>query len=67
MQVPKFGEWDVNDPRTAEGFTMIFNRARDEKKSNGSESRNSASHRDSGKNGKQSDKGSLKKKWFCCG
>ncbi|KAJ0105699.1 hypothetical protein Patl1_18215 [Pistacia atlantica] len=30
--LPKFGEWDVNNPATAEGFTVIFNRARDEKK-----------------------------------
>ncbi|CAN6804560.1 unnamed protein product [Brassica oleracea] len=24
--VPKFGEWDVNDPSSAEGFTVIFNK-----------------------------------------
>ena len=30
--LPKFGEWDVNNPATAEGFTVIFNKARDEKK-----------------------------------
>lgn len=30
--MPKFGEWDVNDPASAEGFTVIFNKARDEKK-----------------------------------
>ncbi|RRT54756.1 hypothetical protein B296_00048943 [Ensete ventricosum] len=28
---PKFGEWDVNNPASAEGFTVIFNKARDEK------------------------------------
>ncbi|GMH24370.1 hypothetical protein Nepgr_026213 [Nepenthes gracilis] len=33
--LPKFGEWDVNDPATAEGFTAIFNQARDEKKTGG--------------------------------
>ncbi|KAK6934618.1 RIN4, pathogenic type III effector avirulence factor Avr cleavage site [Dillenia turbinata] len=33
--LPKFGEWDVNDPTSAEGFTMIFNKARDEKKTGG--------------------------------
>ncbi|KAI9178580.1 hypothetical protein LWI28_028172 [Acer negundo] len=32
--LPKFGEWDVNDPASAEGFTVIFTKARDEKKSN---------------------------------
>ncbi|KAK7291497.1 hypothetical protein RIF29_06690 [Crotalaria pallida] len=36
--LPKFGEWDVNDPASAEGFTVIFNKARDEKKKGGSES-----------------------------
>jgi len=30
--LPKFGEWDVNDPSSAEGFTVIFNKARDDKK-----------------------------------
>ena len=30
--LPKFGEWDVNDPASAEGFTVIFNKARNEKK-----------------------------------
>nr|XP_019701375.1 uncharacterized protein LOC105060536 isoform X2 [Elaeis guineensis] len=34
--LPKFGEWDVNDPASAEGFTVIFNKARDEKKTGGS-------------------------------
>ncbi|KAK6947098.1 RIN4, pathogenic type III effector avirulence factor Avr cleavage site [Dillenia turbinata] len=33
--LPKFGEWDVNDPTSAEGYTMIFNKARDEKKTGG--------------------------------
>ncbi|KAK4354201.1 hypothetical protein RND71_026395 [Anisodus tanguticus] len=27
----KFGEWDVNDPASADGFTVIFAKARDEK------------------------------------
>ncbi|KAF7819483.1 RPM1-interacting protein 4-like [Senna tora] len=30
--LPKFGEWDVNNPASAEGFTVIFSKARDEKK-----------------------------------
>uniref|UniRef100_A0A7N2KZW4 RIN4 pathogenic type III effector avirulence factor Avr cleavage site domain-containing protein n=1 Tax=Quercus lobata TaxID=97700 RepID=A0A7N2KZW4_QUELO len=33
--LPKFGEWDVNNPASAEGFTVIFSKARDAKKSNG--------------------------------
>ncbi|KAK2967302.1 hypothetical protein RJ640_004868 [Escallonia rubra] len=33
--LPKFGEWDVNDPASADGFTVIFNKARDERKTGG--------------------------------
>ncbi|GAB4848038.1 hypothetical protein Ancab_002698 [Ancistrocladus abbreviatus] len=32
--LPKFGEWDVNNPASAEGFTVIFNKVRDQKKTN---------------------------------
>ncbi|KAG9158952.1 hypothetical protein Leryth_013322 [Lithospermum erythrorhizon] len=34
--LPKFGEWDVNNPASADGFTVIFAKARDEKKATGS-------------------------------
>nr|ACG31290.1 nitrate-induced NOI protein [Zea mays] len=30
--LPKFGEWDVKNPATSEGFTVIFQKARDDKK-----------------------------------
>lgn len=33
--LPKFGDWDVNDPSSGDGFTVIFNKARDEKKTGG--------------------------------
>ncbi|KAK0589126.1 hypothetical protein LWI29_010033 [Acer saccharum] len=33
--LPKFCEWDVNDTSSAEGFTVIFNKARNEKKTGG--------------------------------
>lgn len=33
--LPKFGEWDVNDPSSAESYTVIFNKARDDKKTGG--------------------------------
>lgn len=29
--VPKFGDWDVNNPASADGFTHIFNKVREEK------------------------------------
>ncbi|KAL0363199.1 UNVERIFIED_CONTAM: RPM1-interacting protein 4 [Sesamum calycinum] len=31
VSVPRFGQWDENDPRSAEGFTVIFNRVKEEK------------------------------------
>lgn len=43
--LPKFGEWDVNDPASAEGFTVIFNKARDEKKTGGGGSQRITSQR----------------------
>ena len=33
--MPKFSEWDVNNPASAEGFTVIFSKARDEKRTSG--------------------------------
>ncbi|CAN6269326.1 unnamed protein product [Urochloa humidicola] len=30
--LPKFGEWDVKNPASSEGFTVIFQKARDGKK-----------------------------------
>ncbi|XP_022714617.1 RPM1-interacting protein 4-like [Durio zibethinus] len=29
--IPKFGEWDENDPTSGEGFTVIFNKVKQEK------------------------------------
>ena len=33
--LPKFGEWDVNDPASADGFTVIFSKAKDDKRASG--------------------------------
>ncbi|KAH7294294.1 hypothetical protein KP509_28G064600 [Ceratopteris richardii] len=33
--LPKFGAWDEQDPSAGEGFTVIFNQARDERKTGG--------------------------------
>lgn len=30
--VPKFGEWDANDSSTANGYTVIFNKIKEEKR-----------------------------------
>ena len=29
--VPKFGEWDENNPASADGYTHIFNKVREER------------------------------------
>ncbi|CAN0861304.1 Protein NOI4 [Linum grandiflorum] len=59
--LPKFGEWDVNDPTTAEGFTVIFTKARDEKKNGPSTGSGAANdkRRDDQKAGKST------KRWLC--
>ncbi|CDY66246.1 BnaA03g57910D [Brassica napus] len=63
--LPKFGEWDVNDPSSAEGFTVIFNKARNEKKGGGvSDSPRKDEHAGFNKNGHVL--GKPTKKWFCC-
>ncbi|XP_054804889.1 protein NOI4-like [Prosopis cineraria] len=67
--LPKFGEWDVNDPASAEGFTVIFNKARDEKKTGGASGRHSSQRRVDSHNDKkkQSPNSNSKKRWFCFG
>ncbi|CAJ2633731.1 protein NOI4-like [Trifolium pratense] len=62
--LPKFGEWDVNDPASAEGYTVIFNKARDEKKTGGkpdSPAKKNPQNRPPLENGKPPGKS-----WFCC-
>ncbi|KAF9596313.1 hypothetical protein IFM89_008839 [Coptis chinensis] len=65
--LPKFGEWDVNNPASAEGFTVIFNKARDDKKTN--TSTNVVTPRRTNDNYKQNEevRHPTKRKWFCCG
>ncbi|XP_074585021.1 protein NOI4-like [Curcuma longa] len=66
--LPKFGEWDVNNPASAESFTVIFNKARDEKKTG---SNSGAATTPSRNEGLQPDvtyqQPSKTRKWFCCG
>ncbi|KAI3828370.1 hypothetical protein L1987_02471 [Smallanthus sonchifolius] len=63
--LPKFGDWDVNDPASAEGFTVIFNKARDEKKTGGKA--DSPSNADPGlKHAAAPVKKPPAKKWCCC-
>ncbi|KFK32398.1 hypothetical protein AALP_AA6G236300 [Arabis alpina] len=64
--LPKFGEWDVNDPASAEGFTVIFNKARNEKKGGGTS--DSPAKDEPGYNHKHREVlgKPQPKKWFCC-
>ncbi|CAN0924554.1 Protein NOI4 [Linum grandiflorum] len=66
--LPKFGEWDVNNPASAEGFTVIFSKARDEKKAGATTGGpGAASQRNNkGPSKDQDDQNSPSKKWFCC-
>lgn len=63
--MPKFGEWDVNDPASAEGFTVIFNKARDEKKTGGKPESPSKTEAPA-KHGTVDPMKPQAKKWFCC-
>ncbi|KAF2946728.1 protein NOI4 [Oryza sativa Japonica Group] len=74
--IPKFGAWDVNNPASADGFTVIFSKARDEKKGpvNVDASTRSNSDMKDSNNNKATEKinpyhrrtNSASKKWFCC-
>ncbi|CAA0837049.1 RPM1-interacting protein 4 (RIN4) family protein [Striga hermonthica] len=66
LPLPKFGEWDVNDPASAEGFTVIFNKARNEKKTgikpDSSPPKGESTYRPPSTLGGKPHS----KKWFCC-
>ncbi|KAL0331911.1 UNVERIFIED_CONTAM: protein NOI4 [Sesamum calycinum] len=65
--LPKFGEWDVNNPASADGFTVIFAKARDEKKANGTTAAAASQPSfDSMPQHHPSHENSRKKKWLCC-
>ncbi|KAM0970278.1 hypothetical protein FF1_018389 [Malus domestica] len=56
--------WDVNDPASVEGFTVIFNKARTEKKTSGrpdSPPKEDHTYKQGVVLGKPPSK-----KWFCC-
>ncbi|KAL2316549.1 hypothetical protein Fmac_030425 [Flemingia macrophylla] len=63
--LPKFGEWDVNDPASAESFTVIFNKARDERKAGGKVDSPRRGHHSKFNHHAVLGK-SQYKKWFCC-
>ncbi|KAL6973105.1 hypothetical protein U1Q18_027279 [Sarracenia purpurea var. burkii] len=66
--LPKFGEWDVNNPASAEGFTVIFSKARDEKRTSGAAGTTTTPQRNgSGYKQNATDQHPPKRRWFCCG
>ncbi|KAJ0593225.1 putative RPM1-interacting protein 4/NOI4 [Helianthus annuus] len=64
--LPKFGDWDVNDPASAEGFTVIFNKARNEKKTGGTSDSPPKNESTYNKSGTATLGKPQSKKWFCC-
>ncbi|KAF5753095.1 hypothetical protein HS088_TW01G01014 [Tripterygium wilfordii] len=58
--LPKFGEWDVNDPASTEGYTVIFSKAGDQKKTN-----NAATKATSGRKQQTNTPKSPIRKCFC--
>ncbi|MFS7921769.1 putative RPM1-interacting protein 4/NOI4 [Helianthus anomalus] len=64
--LPKFGDWDVNDPASAEGFTVIFNKARNEKKTGGTSDSPPKNDSAYNKSGTATLGKPQSKKWFCC-
>ncbi|CAN0875323.1 RPM1-interacting protein 4 [Linum grandiflorum] len=61
--VPKFGEWDEMDPSSADGYTHIFNRVREEK--NGSVATPTPNH-NSSPTKKYNRSRNSNKRWYYC-
>lgn len=60
--VPRFGDWDENDPQSADNYTHIFNKVREEKQGNPSGSTPSRiSHNTQIHNSEEK-----QMKWCCC-
>ena len=63
--LPKFDDWDVNDPTTGEGLTVIFNKARDEKKTGAEVSANPAEIQAAKDEHAKGEFQSKQRKWLC--
>ncbi|CAM6083145.1 unnamed protein product [Calypogeia fissa] len=70
--LPRFGAWDAQDPGSGDGFTVIFNNARNEKKTGGPVSLNPKTPDrendlyDNSNSGGYHKKHSGQNSWFCC-
>lgn len=60
--VPRFGEWDENDPQSAENFTHIFNKVREERNTGPGNASGTPRHPSYGTPGRQREP-----KKGCCG
>ncbi|GLU21757.1 hypothetical protein SLE2022_378760 [Rubroshorea leprosula] len=72
--LPRFGQWDERNPASFNEFTVIFEKARDERKTSGAAGseiltpdRSESLQKYNGYEEKTSKFKNLKKKWFCCG
>lgn len=63
--VPKFGEWDVKNPASADGFSVIFKKASEEKRASISRGRGQIVP-PSRKYYEENSKPPAIKKWICC-
>ncbi|KAI4374406.1 hypothetical protein MLD38_012407 [Melastoma candidum] len=63
--VPRFGEWDDNDPRSGEGFTEVFNNVRRERQ--GIESSGTNPHANTSHSGAARKAKASGSKGACCG
>ncbi|XP_049360793.1 RPM1-interacting protein 4 isoform X2 [Solanum verrucosum] len=59
--VPRFGEWDENDPQSADNYTHIFNKVREEKQGNPSGTPSRISNNTQKHNSEEK-----QMKWCCC-
>lgn len=59
--VPRFGEWDENDPQSADNYTHIFNKVREEKQGNPSGTPSRTSY-----NTQMHKSEEKQMKWCCC-
>ncbi|XVF18125.1 hypothetical protein REPUB_Repub10bG0185200 [Reevesia pubescens] len=64
--LPRFGEWDVNNPATAEGFTVIVAKASNEKKAAKATGNTPSKKRYQDSDSNSDKQNYSKKKWLCC-
>ncbi|KAG9447910.1 hypothetical protein H6P81_014038 [Aristolochia fimbriata] len=64
--VPKFGDWDEKDPASADGFTHIFNKVREEKQTGAAKVPAVPTDSSYPHSGKHENVDNAEPSWFCC-